>query len=76
MHRRVAILHAAVMPRAQHFSLRVKNRSANRNASFGQTIAGFRQRDSEHCGMVQLGHGFRVYARNRQAVENELPSTP
>jgi hypothetical protein len=57
MHGRIIILHATVTTRADALARRIKDRSSDRNASFGQPLASLRQRDRQHCRMVKLQHG-------------------
>src|ERR1700704_2691931 len=52
MHRRVIVLHSTVMTRADEFARAIKDRSSDRDASFGQPFAGFRQRHRQHRGMI------------------------
>jgi hypothetical protein len=45
MQRWVTVLHAAVVTRSKEFAGGVKNSGSDRDASFGQPFAGFRQCD-------------------------------
>jgi hypothetical protein len=44
------------MARADEFARGIKDRSSDRDASFSQPFAGFRQRHRQHRGMIKLKH--------------------
>ena len=52
VHRRIAILHAAIVARTDQLSAGVKDRRADGNATFGQAFAGFGQGCGKHGGIV------------------------
>ena len=54
MQRWIPVLHAAVVTRADEFPRSIKDRSSDRDAPFSQSCAGLRQRNCEHCRMIEM----------------------
>jgi hypothetical protein len=56
MQRRIAILHAPVVTRADKISLAVENRRADRDAAFGKPFARFVDRHLQHGRVIGIRH--------------------
>lgn len=56
VHGRVVVLYSTVMTRADEFAHGIKDRSSDRDASFGQPFMSFRQCHRQHCRMIKLKH--------------------
>jgi len=58
MHGRVIVLYPAVTTRADELACGIKDRSSDRDASFGQPLMSFRQRHRQHRRMGRPRHDF------------------